>query len=579
MTVELPVGTVEITSAATPIFMLPHVHLMGSGDSLNPAVGTIIEGDSSFSLPELIQMSNGYYTGFYFYASASEISNMYLLANTTMSTGGVVYSDYGGGSVDQFTVDSVTIDSRNTAGTTAAWDVDFGQTSSQTQFLNSTFIGQGLQTPGGLDMIVDNCHFYGCGEGYGSAAQILCGEGGYHVSVTRTTDQSLVNNITSPGGNVAFDGASRLLVVQGGYGYVYAGDNTTQDLYEYPDIDENGGEQILYEPNTSLDFQGSVNSGSGSVTITGFGSDSINVSGGASSLIGETVLITSGPGMGESRRIIDSSGTLNMPWGVVPTSASNCTIGVGCNSITAYDNTLAGDGALSYLANSSGIQIGGLNISIVGNDISKVPVGLYLFSVYAEGSFNNYVDNSIHQVGDGILTGGSFDGSPTISSEVGDVFSDNTIGGPAGPANGSSVEMPAGILMGGGTTNIAETLMTIFNQNIITDFPIGIGFLCQNSATGCFGGILDTVLSNDFFSSDGSNNSVGLTRYWMGIYDYDSDPYQLYGNTQWQNSSGPISQPHRNRLCLINGAFGDSYEHPVARTGNQGPQFRYARIV
>jgi hypothetical protein len=238
VTVQLPPGTMTLTggiSGTGAILMMSNVHLMGSGDSGSSE--TLIKGAGA-GLNDLIDLSGIPDSA----AAAASISNMYLFADTSLVSNAVIYDKEhdDGQTIDQLTIDDVTIDgcdSYDNVATAAAWDVWLHGPSSQTQYLNSTFIGEGLQVAIGLGMIVDNCLFKGCGEKPGTSMQIDANETGVNVSVSHSTDESLLDDRTSPGGDIDFDSATRFVDVQGTFGHVYVGDSTTIDLSEFPNAE------------------------------------------------------------------------------------------------------------------------------------------------------------------------------------------------------------------------------------------------------------------------------------------------------------------------------------------------------
>ena len=72
---------------------------------------------------------------------------------------------------------------------------------------------------------------------------------------------------------------------------------------------------------------------------------------------------------------------LNEPWSVTPASDSDCIISLATSNVTVFQNTIAGDGALSFLPNAAGVAVGGLDIAIDDNDISGLPTGI-IFEAY-----------------------------------------------------------------------------------------------------------------------------------------------------------------------------------------------------
>ena len=119
---------------------------------------------------------------------------------------------------------------------------------------------------------------------------------------------------------------------------------------------------------------------------------------------------------------------------------------------------------------------------------------------------------------------------PDISWFLGNTYRDNSITGPAEPAS-SFVNPPVGISIScsTGTTNDSSgILMNVFDQNTVSNFSIGMQ-LYYNS------GIVDAVLANDFFSSDGSIGSIGLSTastggdtFFYPSFDFATDTWQSF---------------------------------------------------
>ena len=307
------------------------------------------------------------------------------------------------------------------------------------------------------DLTVDNCHFFGCGA---VGAQIIEDAGGpSDVSVTRCTDQSLINNITSPGGNVEYDAACRLFVSVGVEIGFYIAGNSTRDMYFVnqadPNHGSNGGEQI------------SVEDKDGNYPIT--------------------------------------------------------------ENFVIYQNTLAGDGAESFISNSSGVTIApGTSVVIAGNDISNVVQGLHLYNdgYMTEQPFGVYTDNSIHNVFEGFFLQLTSDhGVNNAPWFIGNVFSHNLINGIIDEP-GSYAETPAAFVVSYALqdTSIPQAMQNIFYGNIITGAAAGIVLINPTPVP-----IGATIITGNFFSSDGSGDSYE-------IYDQAGviETPVIGGNDIWQ---------------------------------------------
>ena len=180
------------------------------------------------------------------------------------------------------------------------------------------------------------------------------------------------------------------------------------------------------------------------------------------------------------------------------------------------------------------------------------------FGLYGNtDSFSLVANNSVHQVAAGIVTDASLStlySAFPISWCVGNIFRGNTVYGPAvlnepvATGVGQPVLVAAGLEISGdnSTSDLAAGLINIFDQNTVSDFNVGMQIIYDGSATNSstghvegFAGIFRTVLSSNFFASDGSYNSFGLsTVYFAGSYPIndDSDPYVLFGTgNDWQN--------------------------------------------
>ncbi len=439
--IQLPPGEIDVTTANDTtstlnnfVQMQSYVHLVGAGDTGSPLTGTVVVG----AAPELDYLIKLYsYDGNQCVGAA--LSDMTLRSNGNV-TESVVYNN---STVVGFTIQNVTIDATSDipANPSAAYDVEFSQGgSSNLQFLDSTFIGQGIDTTAD-DSGIDNCHFIACGA---AGAQIES-FGSTQLTVTRCTDTSLVNNIISPGGNVEDDSGARLVAVFGAQPDLYFGDNTTSDLYYVNPEDSghglNGGDQISVEAYLHNDSSGFY--------ATNF-------------------------------------------------------------SVTVYQNTLAGDGAESFLANGSGVLVeGGPNVVIADNDISNENAGI------ADWNPGNYptiqpfqmiVDNSLHNVYVGLSAGVLNDGSDApeqVPYYLGNSYIDNIIACvKAGPTQWSSTTTGIYFNPAVQSTTPPSTTTNIFFGDIVTGADVGFIW-----GTGVFQDNGPAIITSCFFASDGSTSS------------------------------------------------------------------------
>jgi hypothetical protein len=339
------------------------------------------------------------------------------------------------------TIDATTDDPANPTlpSGPVVFDVMLNTDCSNVQFLDSTLVGPGVSMVLSNSTSFNNCHFIGCGP---TNAQISIGAAGRYLdlSVTRCTDQSLVDNITSPGGNVELDGAARLMWGDGIGGDLYVGSSAASDMYTSPPDTGNGlngGQIIELEPQAAFENQ----------------------------------------------------------------------------NITIYQNKFACDGAEAFLDNGGGVLVAGTNVIVAGNDLSNGTTGISTWYPPNTGiveSFDMYVDNSIHNVYDGI----SFIGSSSSSQTpivVGNSFNGNLINGIRSDFNVWGNNPTTGTLSTAisispflQSTQPPQMLENIFYDDIVTGTPRG--FIWEAGTPTVQNGPI--VLTNCFFSSDGSVSST-----------------------------------------------------------------------
>jgi autotransporter-associated beta strand protein len=244
---DIPAGEVDVTAdTQTSLFYIPlgvgnglilpaHIQLVGAGNSSDLSSGTVIKAVPNSGLTQLVDAFDGSPN------SNLGVQDMQLIANGGLSSTnkGVIYFEHGG---HEILVQNATIDGRNGAAANVA-EALHGQIANA-QFLNSTFIGLGLELDFPDDVIIDNCHFIGCGDS-SAGGQILT-HSGTQVSVTRCTDQGLVDDVANPDPHLDLDSSTRLFDGNTvGYSF-YFGNNQT--IHIHPPSGLNGGEQILLEP-------------------------------------------------------------------------------------------------------------------------------------------------------------------------------------------------------------------------------------------------------------------------------------------------------------------------------------------
>ena len=194
------------------------------------------------------------------------------------------------------------------------------------------------------------------------------------------------------------------------------------------------------------------------------------------------------------------------------------------------------------LANASGVQIGGVNIAIVGNDISNLPAGVNLFG--QANYFNLVADNSIHNVAVGIQTLSTPYGPIPAEWVVGNSFRGNVLSATDGELYPDTQYECIGFGIGGesnaGTLSDSDDgliLMNVFEQNLVSGFDAGTAFFYQVDAQTGYTGIVDTVLANNFFLSNGEVNSARILTF-FGVYSsLDIDPvpdFPLGNSNLWQ---------------------------------------------
>ncbi len=269
--------------------------------------------------------------------------------------------------------------------------------------------------------------------------------------------------------------------------------------------------------------------------------------------------VTYGPGTGETRfvdgctssfdpdtNVTTYTYSLDRPWSGVPSANSTIWLGGQTGDIAVYQNVLQGDGAGSFLQSATtGVEVDGYNIVVDDNEISNLSNGISVFNggpadpndgistSYNYNAFNIYSNNSFHNVGTGLGVNVAWNYLPGATGDsswfLGNVFRDNIISGA-----GSAVTFL--VNDGNGTVaDYSQILMNVLDGNTCTGIRYGVYLKCtttpsDNYATTKPGGVLDTVLVDNFFASDGVRNTA------LGVFDsqeialindngqYDTDP-------------------------------------------------------
>ncbi|WP_132055112.1 Ig-like domain-containing protein [Pseudocnuella soli] len=228
--------------------------------------------------------------------------------------------------------------------------------------------------------------------------------GGDGVSVTNSTARDLDNSNPFNG---AGWGKGRFVAFLGSWGSsknTYLGYNTSTDLVPRPyDVDQNSGEQILFEGYIGV-WKGKPSSSTlNTTTVSGYSHNIPDR---------HYVVITGGRGLGQSRRIVANNGgvlTLNEPWNVAPDGSSILTIGNVVDRAAIYKNYL--DGVSRVVTNKEHIAAAGVepygstyNFIVDNNTFhqlrqgtanwaqqsqSEWPVGANYFSLYSNNKYIN----------------------------------------------------------------------------------------------------------------------------------------------------------------------------------------------
>lgn len=210
-------------------------------------------------------------------------------------------------------------------------------------------------------------------------------QGGHSISITNSTCSDL-------GTDKADRGMGRFIVFDGIWGHsshIYIAGNSTYALEPIAEIDDNMGEQILWESHFAK-WKGYVkNATSNTIRVAG-----LTLTGNA-----YAATIVKGKGLGQTRRIGQINNnvmTFENPWNVIPDSTSILHIGTWNERSVVYKNSLTGTKRVTTQSShsaSAGIQtFGGVQDFIAdGNIITSTRFGIRNF-VTVEGQQNGRPD-------------------------------------------------------------------------------------------------------------------------------------------------------------------------------------------
>ncbi|KAA5548767.1 Ig-like domain-containing protein [Adhaeribacter rhizoryzae] len=260
----------------------------------------------------------------------------------------------------------------------------------------STFLGNCSQ------LFIDRNNFYMTND----SDMALHTWGGGGISMTRSTCRDLDNSNLSSG---AGWGKGRFFVGNGSWGsnhLTYLANNITYDLTPRPagDVDQNSGEQFLWEGNLASWAGYPSSSSATSTTLNG-------LSGYTNESNSKYVAIVKGKGLGQTRRIITNSGgviTLDEPWNVIPDASSYIVVGDFADRIAIYKNSFDGKARAStsptHVAAAAIEPFGGsFNVIADNNTMTDLQQGIANFSTqHTTGMdpnfFNLFTNNTMRNV-------------------------------------------------------------------------------------------------------------------------------------------------------------------------------------
>jgi hypothetical protein len=331
---------------------------------------------------------------------------------------------------------------------------------------NSDVIGIAGFLGAASQIFIDGSNFFGSDYG-GSSLQ---GFGTKMLSITNSVGRNL--DTTDPNRPTWVNG--RLWVdtaIWSNSKYQYIGNNTTIDLAppNTNKVDQNGGEQILWEePGSGLPL--------GSVTESSL--SSVTFSSVASGIDGSHLLtITGGKGIGQTRQVksrTNQTVTIDGSWNVQPDATSIFVARRTPSQIVIYKNAL--DGLPDYASRvtaSTGVQpyFGSADLIVDGNSFNELRSGVNQFtgqtnSGVAASNFTIIRNNSFVDLLNGFNA--VLDNAPGATQQtyfLGNTIRDNSF---------TNVQYPAGIYPYPGLTSGGPYAnMNIFERNfpVLSPFP------------------------------------------------------------------------------------------------------------
>jgi len=366
------------------------------------------------------------------------------------------------------------------------------------------FIGGSVMLFNGRQHEISKCSFYGANDSLSAVVQ----RGVSDLSVTQCYAADLdINSATG-------QGLGRFLAGNGDYGTqrnIYIGENQTVDLAPRAGAPEqNSGEQVMFEGNSTL-FE---------PTATGGGTSSVSFAHLPTAYLGETAVIVGGKGAGQSRRIVGADFstrtiTVSPAWNVSPDATSKVIFARSTSRCAIYKNLF--DGKADYatrLTASAGIEpYGGCYDWIAdGNTITHVRSGIYLASSQGFSGipalepcyFHYYANNTIRHCHTGVLAVIAVPRatSPAGMSFLGLVFRRNYFANLE--SSGMILALDKGVTLP--PNAIADALL--FEYNVFSNLPHG--FDLDHSESGKL--IRNPILLRNTFSRGNAplGNSFGL---------------------------------------------------------------------
>lgn len=271
----------------------------------------------------------------------------------------------------------------------------------QVRFIDTDFIGGGVEIGTATEVLIEGCRFYGVKDlniilyGLGNRAFIMKNSEGH--------------NWTNEPGEYA---VGRWYTIAGWQRQAncYIGNCKTVDLGPRDGLsDQNQGEQIMFEFYKSVGQQGIEGAGPQSVTFKrAMPEDDVRWYG--------TAVVTAGRGIGQYRQIgpydpESGEAKLKRPWDIVPDSESTVAVMRSVNRMVLYGNEFTGRDRMwqaDHHIASNGITMFGpaLDMIVDSNTFRKVGGGITAFGLGGHASnrtgwkqyFHLYRNNTIEQV-------------------------------------------------------------------------------------------------------------------------------------------------------------------------------------